>query len=200
MFRDETGMIPEDVFLNMVHFGDHEGERSNLFGFANIPGSRLGSTLIHIDNQYVPVRDIEGNVVFSNHRVPTSPLDELLERNEEVVCWNQPTTRAQYRACRWAPRWMWEAAGKTYIVTKQVGNTPPVEIDRFDGILDLSARYATGHWTNGIIYGLNGTLYRIHELVMGPHDTEHPLNLSEDPRLDPDELPDTHREMNILPE
>lgn len=199
--RDEFGMADTPTYLTMVHLGDRYRDKADVLGFANIPGSPDGSTLIHIDNLCVPVPGPRGQEPrFTDLRVPRAPLGEVAPLRQRIVCWRQPSEREQFRACRWAPIWMWEAAAKTYVITKQPKDRPAHEIARFTGILDLSAQFATGYWNSGVIETIYNSTYRLYELLLGPNNSEHLLSLDEDPRLDPAELPKTYREMNILPE
>lgn len=195
-FRDETGMVEQPTKRHIKALGktpDH--------WFGNNKIDRAGSTLVHQDCFFLPMRDAEQNdkLVISTYRPGYLPD---LELNELVMCYLQYTTTDfdHTRAARWTTLDLWTDASKDYIV-RVLGSSDRWEtVKKFKGILDLSAEFATPNWHDGAIGASGIDIYRIDQLIVDPdgHEFYHPIE--HDPRLRVDELPKEYRGRLVLPQ
>lgn len=192
-FRDETGMVEKPIQRYIKALG-----RTPDHCFGNNEQDTAGSTLVHEDCFFVPVRERKEDGVHTDKLLlstfsPTTTPE--LELDDIIVCYLQPTgTYGDHtRAARWTTLGMWQDAARDYVIIRRPENGPEQRIATFAGILDLSAQYGTNTWDNGIIAHYEATTYHLMQLIVGPQGQEfhHPLN--EDPRLAPHELPREYR-------
>jgi len=199
-FRDETGMVEEPVLRYIKALGqtpDH--------CFGNNWQDKAGSTLVHEDCFFVPIRERKADgthtrkVVLSTYSPAFVPE---LELDDAIMCYLQSDTDDDWndhtRAARWTTLDMWEDAQKDYAIIRSNPGEPDQKIAAFAGILDLSAQYATHTWDDGVIARYGDVTYNLMQLILGPEGQEflHPLNF--DPRLAPDELPREYRKRLVL--
>lgn len=194
MFRDETGMSTTVTRRWVKAFGKTADHR-----FANNEADKDGSTLLHDDCFFLPIRDAEQNGKLIISTLKPGYLPDL-ELNEIVMCYLQYTTADfdHTRAARWTTLDLWGDAEKDYIVHASNGNGRWETVKKFQGILDLSAEFATPHWDNGVIGSSGVKVYRIDQLITDPdgHEFYHPLK--HDPRLCVDELPKGYHDRLFL--
>lgn len=197
MFRDETGMSTTVTRRWIKAFG-----RIDDHCFANNELDDDGSTLVHDDCFFFPIRDEEqgGKLVISTYSPGYLPE---LEIDEIVMCYLQPSEglhNDHTRAARWTTIDLWADAAKDYAIHTSTGNGRWELVKKFSGILDLSAEFGTQNWDDGVI-GSSGTrLYRLDQLIVDPDGREFYHPLKHDPRLAPDELPREYRGRLILPQ
>lgn len=201
-FRDETGMSTEPTTRYIKAFGktpDH--------WFANNWRDTDGSTLVHEDCFFVPIREQKSDGTFASKPIISTFSPQFvpaLELDDALKCYLQPTATSSWndhtRAARWTLRSMWEDAFKDYAVLSSTGNGMWIKEKSFAGILDLSAEYGTNNWDDGAI-GSSGTrIYRINQLITNAEGDEFFHPLKNDPRLAPDELPTEYLGRLVLPQ
>ena len=196
MFRDESGMSTKPTPRWIKAFG-HSDDHC----FGNNKPDTGGSTLVHDDCFFLPMRDKEQNGKLIISTYSPSFLPEL-EIDKIIMCYLQPTgTYGDHtRAARWTTMDLWDAAKKDYAVLASTGNGEWEIVKKFKGILDLSAEFGTNYWDGGVI-GSSGTkIYRVNQLITGPDSQEFFHPLTHDPRLAPDELPKEYRGRLVLPQ
>ncbi|MGF7229286.1 MAG: hypothetical protein ACQR33_04870 [Candidatus Saccharibacteria bacterium] len=155
-----------------------------------------GGTVAHADAYRMPVRTPDDKVPhFSDIELPYFAP----EIDDPIVCLRQPTYGDRSRAHFWAPSWLWYLACQNFIVLKHTPDGRSIMCDKFAGVWDLSVRYATSLWDGGVICTVGGTTYTIMEVIRDLHDKEFYVTVTDDPRLERNELPMQYRDLGILP-
>jgi hypothetical protein len=173
------------------------GSKDEYF-FVNNRSDTAGGTIAYLDALRVPVRD-KGDEQPRFSDIRPLLLVEDLEIDEGVVCYRQPTYRDRSRAHFWTPAWLWDLAKKDFVVFRHTPNGRTIKCDQFSGVWELSVRYATDGWDNGVICRVNDSVYAIMEVIADHQGREHYVAVEDDPRLYHDELPKDYRDLSVLP-
>jgi hypothetical protein len=199
-FRDEVGTVYTPVPRWIQALG-----RTPDHCFGNNQADTAGSTLVHEDCFFVPIRVRKADGTHESQPIISTispPFVPELELKDIVMCYLQPTTtdRDHTRASRWTLLSMWEDTYRDYVIHASTGNGTWTKVKAFAGILDLSAEYGSYNWSNGVIGSAGIQVYRLDQLIVDDegHEFYHPL--TEDPRLTPDELPMEYRGRLALPQ